>query len=152
MVVSDLNIICLEQSNPYVQEYDGISIDVVDRAEGAYSPGWQILKAVKGIWYSVYPCNYLGLRTYKNEFFDLGNRFGRTFYVEVMNEYKEEIISIVKFYLSESPVHKVDAMIWLDGDEKMPSICCSYDQFKELLINGKLFFGVLYHISGSEGR
>ena len=149
MVISDLNIICLEQIKPHIFNENSVSIDIVDRTEGAYNPEWQYLKDLNGVWYSVYPRNRLGLRTYNDEFFDLGSRLETTFYIDINEKYKDTLISIFEFYVSESPVHEVDIMIWLDGDEKMPRICCSFDRFIELLVNGKLLFGVLYHVCGT---
>lgn len=144
MVISDFNLICLGQPKPHFFQPKGVFFEVVDSDEGAYNPEWQSLKKESGVWYSIFPVDDAGTRTYDDEFFDIGKKSEKTFSVVVIEKYKKTLLEIVEYFLEESPIHRIIIMLWLDGDEKQPGICCPLGHFRELLYNNNLLFGVIY--------
>ena len=146
MVVCDFNLICLNQQCPQFFESKDIAIEIVDKVHGGYLPGWKLLKSKDGIWYQFYPQDKFSNRTYADEFFDLGQEIGNTFSVRVIDNNIRTIEAILSFYLSQSPIHEICVMFWLDGDEKKEGVSCSFCDFKKRLGMDQILFGVLYHI------
>mgnify|MGYP006970907658 CR=1 FL=1 len=54
MVISDFNIICLNQSIPTLIPHNGIGIDIISPHNG-YGHHWKALKKSKGVWYQLFP-------------------------------------------------------------------------------------------------
>ena len=91
MVVSDLNIICLNQKNAEYSVNERIKCDAVDiniKTPVTYS-GWSILQGFKGIWYDVYPKDRIAENyQYDNEFFDIVCI--KDTYIDTLNELDTE--------------------------------------------------------------
>ena len=80
MVISALNIFCIYQKEKNVFLKNTIGCDVYSNIKEVYRRRYPLSMRMKGIWYYYYPINSIGERDYRNEFFDLDDRCGKTFF------------------------------------------------------------------------
>ena len=144
MVISDFNIVCLNQFDPKLITREGISIDIIDSHSG-YGRHWKVLKS-KGVWYQFYPIERDLTRQYNDEFFDL--IIENTNYQAIaLKKYDADLKEIIDSYLSFSPIHEILVLIRLDeyGESKKITKMKAKD-FKINLDTGKLLFNRIYRV------
>lgn len=145
MVISDFNIICLEQSAPQLITYGGIGVDVIASKDG-YGCHWTALNDSNGIWYQFYPLEREKTGQYNDEFFDL--TIVDTDYMAVpLNNHLAELKKTVDSYLSLSPVHEILVLIRLDEYGESNDIHgITAENFASCLSAGRLQFNKIYHV------
>lgn len=145
MVISDLNIICINQTAPYYIKKDGIGIDIVTRHDG-YGKHWKRFRKSTGIWYQFYPTERLNKNQYEDEFFDLIIN-NNDWYAVVYKKYSMMIVDIVNTYLALSPTHDLLFLIRIDEHgESLKTKIIDSKHFEYDLKNGQLKFNTVYHI------
>lgn len=162
MVISDFNIICVNQQNAEYFDCEVIKCDAVNinlKTPNTYA-NWNILQGFKGIWYDIYPIarnkdNY----QYDDEFFDLS--YKKDVYDDkiialqkkknqliCIEKFRESIISIIDFYLKKSPIKRICFMVRVQ-DEEVEAILgtLSRKEFISKLKTKELRYNVAYIIS-----
>lgn len=145
MVISDLNLLCINQKKPVLIQYDGIGIDFLTDHNG-YGEHWDVLKKCDGMWYQLYPIESNSSRKYSDEFFDC--RFcGEIYFVEVRQKYLSPIVSAIKAYLALSPIGEILLLIRLDehGESKNVSNI-SFAAFAKKLKHNQICFNTIYRV------
>lgn len=145
MVISDFNIICLEQSAPKLITYGGIGVDVIASKDG-YGCHWMVLNNSNGVWYQFYPLEREKTGRYDDEFFDL--TVINTNYMAVpYDNHLAALKKIVNSYLSLSPVHEILVLIRLDEHGESNDISeITAENFASYLSAGKLQFNKIYRV------
>lgn len=163
MVISDFNIICIQQEKAKIYQKDGIGCDYIkniDVSKGFYADKWQLLNSLKGIWYSFYPMEREEAGNYNDEFFDLeldensnqiifSDSFNKKKYILICEEkYMNLIKDIISFYLDASPVGYICLLFRIEGDENNAILGpLSKSEFFNKLQNKDLRFNIAYIIS-----
>ena len=147
-VISDINLICIEQKVKKDKEFANDFIDVeCKKNPHCYYFEWEILSSIRGMWYQITP-KARDLGVYSNEFFDL--YYNRHKSYVVVNETKvniDFIQNLLEFYLNESPINKVCLMIRLDyqKNQKIKGVI-KIKEFLKKLSNNQILFDTAYII------
>lgn len=145
MVISDLNLLCVEQQNKSVLNFPDANITVCNRntyKECIYNDKYIPVQEIDGFWYQIEPKSRLNY-DYKNEYFDLlsGDRV-----LFLKEEYKQYLKILIKHLLDQSPVETVYLIINLQGREK-GSKDFTLSEFIEIIDNNYLLFNVAYKLT-----
>ncbi len=145
MVISDFNIICLNQSIPTLIPHNGIGIDIISPHNG-YGHHWKALKKSKGVWYQLFPLEREITGQYNDEFFDL--IIQNTDYQAIaLKKYRVDLKEFVDEYLTLSPIHEILVLIRLDEHGESKKIArMKFTDFTKNLDTGKLLFNKIYRV------
>lgn len=143
MVISDFNVICLNQSTAKIIGYQGIGTDIVSDGYGEH---WKTLKGAQGIWYQFYPNERVIAKQYNDEFFDL-SVINNIYHLILLDNHRKDIKAIVTDYLALSPIHEIIVLFRLDEymeSDKITKI--SFADFIERLDVGDILFNRIYKV------
>ena len=103
MVISDFNIVCLNQHVAQTINYKDIGTDIVSNGYGKH---WKVLKKSRGVWYQFYPNERNITKQYNDEFFDL-SIVDNIYYLVLLDNHGKDVRDIVETYLSFSPINEI---------------------------------------------
>lgn len=161
MVVSDFNLICLNEKQVELLSLEGIEYEKISNnftRRNFYGKKWRFLHALKGVWYRVFPKEEITTARYDDEFFDLiikeNNEKNlldifntKNYYVKCEDKYADSIKRIVEFYLECSPTHQVCVLFRIEGNETDAVVgSFSPNEFFILLDTQQVKFNVIYLI------
>ncbi len=148
MIWIDFGVICLGQTKPSIPP--GIKSDDVEiyertaDSESFYNETYNFHTAdtLTGYWYMFWLPEEI---KYDESFFDISER--NCPWINVVPKWKNIVRSILEFYLSESPVHRIAVLLRVqdDSDDTVHSIC-KLDEFMNSLVEGNIKFNELYFI------
>ena len=145
MVISDFNIVCLNQHVAQTINYKDIGTDIVSNGYGKH---WKVLKKSCGIWYQFYPNERNITKQYNDEFFDL-SIVDNIYYLVLLDNHGKDVKDIVETYLSFSPINEIIVLFRLDEYMESDKITkLSVVDFIENLNNGSLQFNKIYKVNG----
>jgi len=95
-----------------------------------------------GCWYQVWLPESI---CYEESFFDISAR-GIPF-VEVVPKWAAQVEKILRFYISESPVHRIAVLLRVqDRSDDRVHPDCSLDEFMQSLTEGRVRWNELYYL------
>ena len=165
-ILSDFNIICLNQEKPEFIEDNTIQYEVCNlNTDEIYHlisnhpplyPQWDIFKSFKGIWYYIFPSTWReDTYTTSQDFFNYN--FKNMDYSNIVNALKsrhdgmkwsknrkEDIKKIIDFYLEKSPIKRIFIMCRIGIDKEAIVGTMTKREFFSKMNRGELRFNVAY--------
>jgi hypothetical protein len=146
-VISDINIICIEEKTKKEYIHDFIKVISKKNPYCYYSNEWEILSSIRGNWYQIVPeCRRLGV--YSKEFFDIYTNKNMC-YVVLEKEYIniDFIKNMLLFYLNNSPINKIVFLIRLNYQKKRRiKGIIKLHEFLNKISNNQILFDTAYII------
>ncbi len=150
MVVSDINLVCVDQKQKsyfHIPDAEFLYFNRNnDNNDVIYSNRYEFLNKTTGIWYQIYP-KRRDIGDYTHEFLDMYidyNSDKRIVFID--NNIKLAIIDIIKYLLEKSPKKEIlffaDLQGYSDSIERI-----SYNVFIKMYNEEKLLFNKVYAIS-----
>jgi len=156
MVISDLNLICVNQQMPSIKNFEGVGFEYINMNKrhygfygkkhgDAYGNNWTLLNAFKGVWYSLVPNDDLTTIRSDTAFFDM--RYepnGKKFYAVPQEKFSDVLNDVFDYYVRQSPNQCICVLFRLDYTNRNKIKAYNLKQFKNLFKSGKLQFETIY--------
>lgn len=151
MVLADLNIICVGQSQQkFPTKYNKFSIRAFNRNRKKLQPvylydSFPVAHSLCGWWYQIHP---KGWREFlENPFFEF-NSYNSAF-VGLRSQWIDDIQELLSFYIEQSPIREIAVVIRLESTvSEYVHMSCSIRSYINDLIKGNVAYNHLYFISG----
>lgn len=146
-VISDINIICINQKTKEVYNDKNICVDCKKNPYNFYTE-WRILSMLNGNWHQITPINRT-YGVYNDDFFELITSKNKC-YISIDNDTSfntDFVYDLIRFYLNVSLIHKICMLFRLNyqKEQKIKGVIKLKD-FMKRLENNKILFDSAYII------
>lgn len=146
MVVSDFNIICLNQQKKKIFNIPGLRTVAVmtSNINNLYGDKWSFLSSLSGFMYNIFPIDNKKEYDYTRGLFDLEIRCNTKFMIPEYDSLKN-IIYFIDKYIELSPINMICVLNRLDwGTENTITGTVGRDLFLKKLQSNQLAFNTAY--------
>lgn len=144
MIISEINIICINSSHAVLPENNRLCCEVFNRKDNPYNRDYVFFKKLPGTWYNFFPNDN---QYWDHSFFDFSyDCLNERYFVKEEKEYSGILLYLINFYLSLSPVKAIGLLLRIEDGEKGRVCFTTKSFFVELLREKQIEFNRIYII------